>query len=160
MTGSRSTSPEPIGGRPPSPRLIPAGRAVAGTVTPPPSKSFTHRYLNLAWLSGEPLTLRRPLLSEDTRLFLRALEACGHEIREEGDQVHVAPAREGIEGGEVFCGNAGTMFRFLAATLTALPGRFVLDGTPRLRERPVGPLLEALRPLGAEITCREREGYA
>src|SRR5947209_8260788 len=67
---------------------------------------------------------------------------------------------EGTLEAEVFCGNAGTMFRFLTASLTAVPGRFRLDGTPRLRERPVGPLVTALRRLGAVIACPGREGYA
>ena len=52
------------------------------------------------------------------------------------------------------------MFRFLTAALTALPGSWRLDGVARLRERPVGPLIAALRQLGAEIDCTRKEGYA
>ncbi len=60
---------------------------------------------------------------------------------------------------EIFCGNAGTMLRFLLATLAVIPGRFRLDGVPRLRERPVGPLVDALRTLGARIDFLGAEGY-
>ena len=52
------------------------------------------------------------------------------------------------------------MFRFLTAALTTRPGSWRLDGVPRLRERPIGPLIAALRQLGAEIDCPRREGYA
>src|SRR6185295_15981551 len=59
---------------------------------------------------------------------------------------------------EIFCGNAGTMLRFLVATLTAVPGRWRLDGVPRLRERPVGPLVDALRRLGGRFDYLGEEG--
>ncbi|MCB1057104.1 MAG: 3-phosphoshikimate 1-carboxyvinyltransferase [Acidobacteria bacterium] len=151
MTASASSSPEL--------REIPRARRVAGTVTPPSSKSVSHRCFDLALLAGAPITIERPLVAEDTRLFLAALETCGFAVRPDGDVVHLEPRGE-TGGGEIFCGNAGTMFRFLVAALTAIPGRWRLDGTERLRERPVGPLLATLRQLGASIACPRQEGYA
>jgi 3-phosphoshikimate 1-carboxyvinyltransferase len=55
--------------------------------------------------------------------------------------------------------DAGTPARFLAALLPAIPGRYVLDGTPRLRERPMKPLFEAIRTLGGDVKCLAREGF-
>jgi 3-phosphoshikimate 1-carboxyvinyltransferase len=167
--------------------LIPAGLRVGGTVQPPPSKSLTHRAFVLALLAGEPLVVERPLAAEDTALFRQALERLGWRVEPNGeaDAVPPPPAVGGAVGlaaaarggpgaphrlafapgrrpsrAEVFCGNAGTMCRFLVAALAAIPGEWRLDGVPRLRERTVGPLVEALRGLGAEIVCEEREGFA
>jgi 3-phosphoshikimate 1-carboxyvinyltransferase len=128
-------------------------------LTVPASKSVTQRYFNLALLGRLPLEVRRPLLSEDTRDFLGGLEVCGFQVERGADAVRIVPG-ELPSGGEIFCGAGGTMFRFLTAALTAVPGRWRLDGVPRLRERTVAPLLAALRQLGAEITCPEREGFA
>jgi len=172
MTASDSRSPEA--------REIPAGRRARGRVAPPPSKSVSHRYLNLALLAGvqararaeagggtaegsalAPIVVERPLDAEDIRLFLRALPSLGFDVETSPGAVRLTPrVVDGAIEAEVFCGNAGTMFRFLTASLTAVPGRFRLDGTPRLRERPVGPLVAALRRLGAVVACPGREGYA
>lgn len=153
MTDSSSTSAEPL--------IIPAGRRVHGRLRVPPSKSVTHRYLNLALLARCPAVLERPLLAEDTRLFLAALAQCGFTVEEHGDEVVLTPgAPPGPEEEvEIFCGNAGTMLRFLVATLTVISGRFRLDGVERLRQRPVGPLVEALRRLGARIEYLKTEGF-
>jgi len=140
--------------------LIPRVVAVSGQLTPPPSKSFSHRYLNLALLARKPLVLDHLLVAEDTRLFLAALETCGFAVEVEGDLTHLTPKSPKTSGGEIYCGNAGTMFRFLVASLCVLPGRWRIDGTPRLRQRTVAPLVDALRRLGAEIHCPEEEGFA
>ena len=155
MTGSSSMSVEA--------RAIPCGRRAAGRLRVPPSKSQTHRYFNLALLAGAPLVVERPLVADDTRLFLEALRRCGFRVEEEAGRVRLKPAGPPApEAGEIeiLCGNAGTMFRFLVAALTVIPGVWRLDGTPRLRERPVGPLIVALRRLGARIDCLEAEGFA
>ena len=168
MTASFSTPAEP--------QAIPAGRRAAGSVRVPPSKSLTHRYLNLALLARRAVVIERPLLAEDTRLFLAALAACGWQVEHRDGEVALAPpagtSREAPAGApsvvaaapppapevEIFCGNAGTMLRFLIASLTALPGRWRLDGVARLRERPVAPLVAALRGLGAGIRSTGRDG--
>jgi 3-phosphoshikimate 1-carboxyvinyltransferase len=144
-------------------RAIPAGRRAVGSVRVPSSKSVTHRYLNLALLAGAPLVLERPLDADDTRLFLAALERCGFNVTREGEEVRLTPGARTLDADaepiEIFCGNAGTMYRFLVATLAAIPGNFRLDGTPRLRERPIGPLVDAVRRLGGEVEYLGNEGY-
>jgi 3-phosphoshikimate 1-carboxyvinyltransferase len=143
-----------------APRAIPSGGVAAGRITPPPSKSVSHRMLNLTLLAGRPLRLERPLVAEDTGHFFAVLERLGWSVELADDELRVSPPIRPPAGAELFVGNAGTLFRFLTATLTVLPGRFVLDGTPRLRERPVGPLVTALRGLGAAIECPRAEGFA
>ena len=132
------------------PGAIPAGRRASGRLAVPPSKSATHRAYNLALLAGGDTLVERPLDAEDTRLFLDALQTCG--LTRRAPAGRGAPAAAGTRaGGAIFCGNAGTMLRFLTAALATIPGRWRLDGVARLRERPVGPLVEALRQLGAQI---------
>lgn len=139
---------------------VPAGRVARGRLRVPGSKSVTQRYLALALTGRVPTVLDRPLLSEDPLLFLDAMTACGFAVsRPCADRVEVVPATT-PGGGVVQCGNGGTMFRFLTAVLTTVPGTWQLDGVARLRERPVVPLVDALRQLGAEIRCPRREGYA
>jgi 3-phosphoshikimate 1-carboxyvinyltransferase len=147
---------------PTEPFAVPSGRRARGRLRVPSSKSLTHRYFNLALLSGAPVVIERPLYADDTRLFLAALGRCGFAVEESEDEVRLTPAphpAEGAEEVEIHCGNAGTMLRFLVATLTVVPGRWRLDGVPRLRERPVGPLVDALRRLGAKIDYLAAEGY-
>ncbi len=140
------------------PLPMPAGAVASGTLRVPSSKSYTHRYLNLALLSGEPLVVEHPLVAEDTDLFLRVLAGAGWQVERDETSVRLTPGpRPGAARFE--CGNAGTLLRFVIASATTLPGRFLIDGSSRLRERPVGPLLEALRRLGAVIACLEREGF-
>lgn len=151
MTGSSSTSNDPV--------KVQAGRRVSGRLRVPSSKSLSHRWLNLALLSRRPMVLERPLLAEDTRLFLAALGCCGFRVEHDGDDVRLDPGERPEGEIEIFCGNAGTMLRFLVATLAVVPGAWRLDGVPRLRERPVRPLVEALRRLGARIEYLGAEGF-
>jgi 3-phosphoshikimate 1-carboxyvinyltransferase len=141
------------------PYEVPAGRTAHGRLRVPSSKSLTHRYLNLALLARCPMVVERPLFAEDTRLFLGALARCGFRVEEQADAVVLEPGALPDGEVELFCGNAGTMLRFLVATCTVIPGVWRLDGVPRLRERPVGPLVEALRRLGARIEYLGPEGY-
>lgn len=145
---------------------VPSGRRVRGTVAVPPSKSAAQRALALILLAREPgeIVLRRPGSSEDVGAFLAALGACGLAVTSLGDDagsVRIArPPDLPPPTVDIDCGAGGTMLRFLTAVLGAIPGRFRLDGIPRLRERPLGPLIEALRQLGAELRCLEVEGHA
>ena len=157
MTGWSSTSIDSQAMAQP----IPSGRQARGRVRVPPSKSITHRYLNLALLGRRPLIVERPLLAEDTRLFLAALARCGWTVGERPEEIELMPPDDAGPHPpvEIFCGNAGTMLRFLIAALAALPGRWLLDGVARLRERPVGPLVDALRRLGAEVRYLGAPGH-
>ncbi len=138
---------------------IPSGRRVAGSLTPPPSKSVTQRYFNLALLGGRQAEVARPLYSEDTRFFLGALADLGWKVEEQPDSVRLTPERT-VAKAELWCGHGGTMLRFLTAALSTIPGEWILDGTPRLRQRPMAPLVDTLRRLGAEIDSLEEEGFA
>ena len=127
---------------------------------PPGSKSLTHRAYALALLCRQPVEIVRPLDAEDTRLFAAALTKLGFRVEHRGESVHVAPSGRDPGRAAIDCGNAGTLFRFLVALLATQPGEWTLDGTPRLRERPVGPLADALAELGAEIEWRGAPGHA
>lgn len=146
-------------------REIRSGSRARGTVLPPPSKSVTNRALNLALLVDGPVEIVRPLVSEDTRAMTAALGRLGFEVRRTGSGLLVRETRgsEGPAGTEevaIDCRASGTMLRFLAASLATRPGVWILDGVARLRERPMAPLIGALRQLGAEIECLRAEGFA
>lgn len=141
-------------------RAIPAGAVLRGRLRVPPSKSVTHRCFNLALLARKPVVVEHPLVAEDTRLFLGALKTVGFSVDESSDRVELVPRATIPDQGLIHCGNAGTLFRFLIASLATVPGSWTLDGVPRLRERPVGPLLDALRRLGVRIDCLGKEGFA
>ena len=148
-----------------SPRLpnsvaVPSGRVASGSVRVPPSKSVSHRYFNLTLLSGRSAVIENPLQAEDLALFSRALEQLGYSVAMRGGTLRLEPPQTLARQATIDCGNAGTMYRFLVAALTTLEGEWVLTGTPRLAERPIGPLVGALRRLGANIECLEKEGYA
>ncbi len=151
MTASPSRSTEPF--------AVPAGRVARGRLAVPPSKSLTNRYLNLALLAGASATIERPLEAEDTAAFLAALAVCGFRVEKEKDEWRLTPGPLPAAAA-IDCGASGTMLRFLTAALAALPGNWRLDGVPRLRERPVGPLVDSLQRLGARIRYLGQEGYA
>ncbi len=131
-------------------RPVPCGGVVQGRLRPPSSKSLTQRYFLLGALAEGWTTVRHALASDDTACFLVALQQIGVRIRPAGDAIRMstgpAPAAAGID-----CGENGTLLRFLTAVLGARPGQWRLDGSPGLRRRPLGPLVEALRALGACI---------
>lgn len=138
------------------------GGRVGGRLRLPGSKSITQRYFNLALVYRRPLLVRRPLISEDTLHYLDGLAAAGFTVTRRGPDVELVPGPAPAPTGEtrVFCGAGGTMFRFLTATLTTVPGTYHLDGIPRLRERPISQLVDALRQLDASIEYLGEEGYA
>ncbi len=151
----------------PLPDLLPIQpftRPVRGGVALPGSKSITNRALLLAALSDRPVTLTGALLSEDTQLMSAALRALGFVVREDAaaQTIHVA-GRGGVipaQRADLFVGLAGTAARFLAALCAAAPsGVFRLDGVPQMRKRPMKPLIDALRALGADIRCTGEEGF-
>ena len=138
---------------------IPSGGTIEGSVRVPPSKSLTQRFLNLALLARQPTVLVGPLQSEDIELFSKALGQVGYQVALADDAMEIRPGHIPANG-ELFCGNNGTMLRFLTASLTAIAGIWRLDGSDRLRQRPLGPLVEALRSLGARIEYLETDGFA
>ncbi len=115
----------------------------------PPSKSITNRALVTAAAAGGGV-VHSPLDAEDTRLLARALAGCGWVVSW-ADSVEIGPRRPLRESVTVNLGNSGTGSRLLLALLASSPGIVVVDGTPRLRQRPMAPLLDGLRRLGAGI---------
>ena len=125
----------------------------------PGSKSVTQRALALAAIAGRRVRIENPLRSDDIRHFARGLEVLGLRVEEpEGGALVVEPGPP-TSAGELWCGAGGTMMRLMTGVLAARPGVWRLDGTARLRERPLGPLLAALRGLGADLECPGEEGH-
>ncbi|MGE0641829.1 MAG: 3-phosphoshikimate 1-carboxyvinyltransferase [Thermoanaerobaculia bacterium] len=143
MTGWWSSSTDPL--------PVPGGGTVRGLAVPPPSKSLTHRALAIALVAREVVVVERPLEAEDSALFVEVLSRLGYGVERHPGRLVVAPPSAFPARAELDCGNAGTLFRFLVALAATLPVRSRIDGTPRLRERPVGPLVAALRALGVRI---------
>jgi 3-phosphoshikimate 1-carboxyvinyltransferase len=145
-------SPSPVPAEPwPAPR---AGTPLSAVVPLPGSKSVTNRALVLAALADGRSTVRRPLRSRDTELMAAGLRALGVSVRDtpDGDwEVDGVAGPLSPSAGEVDVGNAGTVARFLPPVATLARGRVRFDGDPRVRERPLGPLLAALRQLGAQL---------
>lgn len=127
----------------------------------PGSKSMTHRALIIASLASGTCEIFNPLSAEDTQITARALEQLGTVIEWRRDSVLVTPPKKLWEQPDepIYLGNSGTTTRFLIALACAGTGKFVLDGTPRLRERPVGPVVEAVESLGARVRWLGEGGY-
>ena len=131
------------------------------TVVLPGSKSLTNRYLVLAALASDRSRLRAPLRSRDTLLMADALRSLGvriDDVAPEGESAAggvpdwVVTPPETLTGGvTVDCGLAGTVMRFLPAVAALADGPVRLDGDPQARVRPMGPVVDALRALGAEV---------
>ena len=132
-----------------------------GRVVLPGSKSISNRVLLLAALCEGRTTLHDLLDSDDTRVMLAALRQLGCGVQQDGHTVVI----DGIAGRlpttpiQFFMGNAGTAMRPLTAALAIAGGDFELSGVPRMHERPIGDLVDALRPLGCTIDYLGKEGY-
>ena len=145
---------------------LPPLRGAAGTVRLPGSKSISNRVLLLAGLSEGTTVVRDLLASDDTQVMLAALEAlgCGLQPKADGSlAVTGLGGRLAVHEAALFLGNAGTAMRPLAAALAVLAalqgGRFELSGVPRMHERPIGDLVDALRQLGCHIDYLGADGY-
>lgn len=142
-------------------RVIKPIKKVGGTVSLPGSKSISNRALLLAALSRGTTHLKNLLVAEDTDMMIGALKELGVKLEQNGDEVIV----EGCEGNfpvkraELFLGNSGTSMRPLASALAFSGGEYVLDGVQRMRERPMGHLVEALNSIGAQIVCLGEQGF-
>lgn len=132
-----------------------------GRVILPGSKSISNRVLLLSALCEGRTTLHDLLDSDDTRVMLTALRQLGCGLQQDGRTVVI----DGIAGRlpstpiRFFMGNAGTAMRPLTAALAIAGGDFELSGVPRMHERPIGDLVDALRPLGCTIDYLGNEGY-
>jgi len=139
--------------------LVPP-KSFAADVTPPGSKSVANRALVCAALADGRSRIRGFARADDTKLLILALRKLGFRIEP------AAPSDLLVEGGGVTAtegafdlGNAGTSFRFALAVAALGTGKYTLDGDARMRERPVGGLVEALRALGAKIEYGGADGF-
>jgi 3-phosphoshikimate 1-carboxyvinyltransferase len=133
----------------------------AGTVTLPGSKSISNRVLLLAALSEGTTTIHDLLESDDTRVMLFALRTLGCGVDESGGTVRITGlgGKLPVSQADLFLGNAGTAMRPLTAALAVLGGDFGLSGVPRMHERPIGDLVDALRQLGCHIDYIGNPGF-
>jgi 3-phosphoshikimate 1-carboxyvinyltransferase len=137
----------------------------AGTVRLPGSKSISNRVLLLAGLCDGSTLIHDLLDSDDTRVMLDALRALGCGVEQVGDALRI----DGLGGklrereADIFLGNSGTSTRSVTAALAVLAstqgGHFTIRGVPRMHERPIGDLVDALRPLGCVIDYTGQDGY-
>ncbi len=129
----------------------------------PGSKSISNRVLLLAALCAGTTRLHDLLDSDDTRVMLDALRSLGCGVKQLGRVVEITGLGGSIAGAhsqaDLFMGNAGTAMRPLTAALAVLGGDFRLHGVPRMHERPIGDLVDALRQLGCHITYLGEDGY-
>lgn len=137
--------------------IAPLTRPPDACVVVPGSKSISNRALLVAALAEGRSCLEGALFSDDTRYMADGLRRLGVAVTEDE-----AASRFEVEGtaapwpataADIYVGNAGTAMRFLAAAVCLGTGRYRLDGTARMRERPIGDLVEGLRALGARVRC-------
>ena len=141
--------------------LSPASRA-AGTIKLPGSKSISNRTLLLAALAEGTTHIRDLLASDDTARMLDALKILGVPLEQTAQDDWKVTGQGGafqVKDAILFLGNAGTAFRPLTAALAFSGGHYQLSGIPRMHERPIGDLVDALRQAGADIRYLGNEGY-
>ena len=148
---------------------LPALTSAGGTVRLPGSKSISNRVLLLAGLSEGTTEVHDLLDSDDTAVMLKALEQLGCVLQRRLQDGRVVLEVRGVGGqlrtrqAALFLGNAGTAMRPLTAALAVMTtlqgGEFELSGVPRMHERPIGDLVDALRQLGCHVEDLGQPGY-
>lgn len=141
---------------------LPAAHQAHGTITLPGSKSISNRTLLLAALAEGKTVIRDLLASDDTARMLEALTALGIQLENIGEnawQVTGCGGRFPNKHADLFLGNAGTAFRPLTAALAFSNGEYHLHGIPRMHERPIGDLVDALKQAGARVAYLANDGY-
>ena len=134
-----------------------AASRAAGTVRLPGSKSISNRVLLLAALAAGDTKVTGLLDAEDTLVMRKALSALG--VSFDRETVLGAGGPFPVKRAELFLGNAGTAFRPLTAALAMCGGEYRLSGVPRMHERPIGDLVDALRGIGARIDYEGKDGF-
>lgn len=141
--------------------IEPSGR-ICGAIRPPGSKSITNRALVCAALAHGRSELHGVLASEDTQVMIDSLQRLGIEVQRDASQSSLAVA--GCHGklptdhGDLFVANSGTTIRFLTAMVASGEGHYRLDGIERMRQRPIGDLLDALNQLGPTCVSESANG--
>ena len=135
--------------------IIPVTKPLAAAITVPGSKSITNRALLIAAMAEGRSIVENVLFSDDTIRMLEALKQLGFQVIIEENEKRITV--NGLGGqipsssGDLSIGGAGTAMRFLIPFLTLGRGKFRIDGNKRMRERPIGPLLDAMQRLGASV---------
>ena len=144
-------------------RLNPFTRPFTVTLAPPGSKSLTNRALVLAALADGTSDLSNVLFADDTLVMLDCLGRLGFDVEINRARNEVTVGGQGgripTSTAELFCGNSGTTIRFLAALCALGRGTYVLDGIPRMRQRPIGQLVQLIKNLGGRIEYLMEEGF-
>lgn len=138
----------------PSVSITPGG-PVSGSIRPPGSKSLTNRALICAAMATGESRITGALASEDTEVMIESLRRIGVEaqIQDGGRTVLFTQQNQSSSAGatdhptELYIANSGTSIRFLTATLSALGGHYRLRGVPRMHQRPIGDLIEAIQSI-------------
>jgi 3-phosphoshikimate 1-carboxyvinyltransferase len=136
-------------------------KGVDTTVSVPGSKSYTQRALIIAALAEGRSVLQNPLIAEDTGYVIEALRSLGSDIAT-GDGNMVISGTSGHlknPGKEIYVGNNGTAMRLLTGVVALGTGPFTLTGSPRLCQRPIKPLLDALTSMGVDARSKGNNGY-
>jgi 3-phosphoshikimate 1-carboxyvinyltransferase len=135
---------------------------ITGSIRPPGSKSITNRALVCAALAAGESRLTGVLDSQDTRVMAAGLAALGIDVDAncQRDEIRVRGCSGAIpaSSASIDCAASGTTIRFLSAVCSLGHGVYRLDGTPRMRKRPIGDLLEALQSLGVGATAESPRG--
>ena len=141
---------------------LPPVSTARGTLRLPGSKSISNRALLLAALAEGDTLLHDLLSSDDVDRMLDALRTLSVDWQHAGGddyRVRGTGGRFPVRKADLFLGNAGTAFRPLTAVLALMGGEYRLHGVPRMHERPIGDLVDALRQVGARIDYEGNEGY-
>jgi 3-phosphoshikimate 1-carboxyvinyltransferase len=130
-------------------QMIFSGSYVDGSVTPPASKSHTHRSFVMASLAEGDSAIRHPLVSADTESTINAMKAFGAEFDRDGDTVLVTGGRLHVPSGTIDAGNSGTTMRLVTGVAALFNEMTFVTGDSSLLKRPMSPLLDALSQMGA-----------
>lgn len=129
----------------------------------PGSKSMTNRSLLMAALANGKTTLKGVLFSDDSRYFISSLKTLGFKIDvNETARVVTVLGSNGqlpVKSGEIYVGSAGTAARFLTAMLALSEGDFTINASEQMKKRPMKPLFDVLKQMGAEFVFLENEGF-
>ena len=136
-------------------------KGIDATVSVPGSKSYTQRALIIAALAEGRSALHNALIAEDTGYVIEALRSLGSDIRIEGGNMTVNGTGGHIRnpGKDIYLGNNGTAMRLLTGVVALGTGAFNLTGSPRLCQRPIKPLLDALTSMGVDTRSTGNNGY-
>ncbi len=144
-------------------REIKTRSEINGTIRLPGSKSITHRAIIVAGLAGGESLLHDYLSCEDTNYTARVIQSLGSSISYEGKDMRITGTGGDFNHSQVrqsfYLGNSGTSMRLLLSVLALSRGQFLVDGSSRMRKRPLGGLVNALKQWGADIRYLEEEKF-